>query len=126
MATGFVPALVLSALILKLIDWLKALTNGEWRVALTQVIVWAAAIAALFIAGATQFAHTVGIGGVSLHALGGWDKVFVGLGLGSTGSFAFDTLASLNKTNTNALRRMKLPSVSVSVTPQHAQKDDAA
>jgi hypothetical protein len=109
----FLPAVALAALVLKFNDFLKAVSNRQWSAVITQMCVWGSAIAAIFIAGATQFAHGLVIDGVSLHALGGWDKAFVGLTLGSTGSTAFDTLASLNSTNDNATRKLKLPSVSV-------------
>jgi hypothetical protein len=123
----FIPAIAFTALVAKFIDWLKMITQKEWNAVITQVIVWVSGIGALFLVGQTQWAKAVDIGATSIAHMGGWDKVFVGLAMGSAASWVTDAFASLNKTNTGVMRKMRLGKLSwqpdqTEGLPKHAQQ----
>lgn len=87
-----VPLLSLAALVNKFTDFLKFLTNKDWNAAVTQIIVWAGGVAAVFLASATLWAHGKGfdIGGIQITDLNGWSKLYAGLSASSVGGVAYD------------------------------------
>jgi hypothetical protein len=91
-----VPLLALSALVWKLVDWLKMVRQGKWNGVWTQAIVWGAGIVGVFLAAQTDYASGISIGDKTLTQLNGWSKVFVGLQFASLTSVGFDTKKALD------------------------------
>lgn len=98
----FIPTAMLLALVWKFVDFLKALTNKQTNTAVTQLVVWAGGIAAVFLAGASQFAPEINVGTHTLEALDGATKLFVGLMIGSATSAAFDVKKALDGSDSAA------------------------
>lgn len=92
----FVPALALLALVKKFGDFLKGITNRDWNSVVTQLVVWAAAWAALAVAAHTAWAAGISIGDTSLADLNGWSQLFVALTIGSGASLVHDTTKAVD------------------------------
>lgn len=92
----FVPALALLALVKKLVDFLRYATSRDVNAVVTQLTAWVAGVGGLFLAAQTDWANGIEVGGQSLHTLGGWSLVFVGLTVASTAGVVTDTLKSVD------------------------------
>jgi hypothetical protein len=79
------------ALIWKLVDFLKAVTNWDTNAITTQATVWVAAVAVMLLARETEPFRSVAIlGGQTVGSMNVAAIVLFALGLGSAGSVAFD------------------------------------
>jgi hypothetical protein len=73
------PLVAVGTLVFTFVNFLTYLFSKNWNGVLTQAIAWAAGVAGIFIASATQYAGQVRFGS---HALSGMDpgtKIFLGL-----------------------------------------------
>ena len=95
----FVPALALAALVIKIIDFFKYLSNRDLNGAGTQLVVWAAGVGAVFLYAQTAWADTIDFGG-SLSTLNGWSLLAVGLSVGSGASVVKDGFHALDNSLT--------------------------
>lgn len=102
--------LSLGALVWKVIDFLKYLSNKKWPAVTTQVMVWVGGIIAVFLYGATQFAGDLKVSGISLSDFAGWDKVLLGLSVGSLISVAYDGKKMLDHSDSAAVPELKVGS----------------
>lgn len=74
-----VPLVALGTVVFSFVNVLKFASARQWNAVVTQLIAWAAGIAGVFLAGATQFASGIAVGDVSLSNLNGSSKLFLGL-----------------------------------------------
>jgi hypothetical protein len=102
----FVPLLALSALVLKVIDFLRYLTAKEYTGALTQAIAWVAGIAVVFLFAASDFSSGIDIGGAPLDSLNFYALVIIGLTVASTGGLATDVLKAVDGKRSSAKPRL--------------------
>jgi hypothetical protein len=86
----FVPAVAFMALVWKMIDFLKFVTNKDWNAVKTQLITWIGAIGVGLLWAQTQWAEGVSFGGLTLDKMNVWSIIAVGLGGGSAASVGFD------------------------------------
>lgn len=92
----FVPTVALSLLVVKLVDFGRAVTEGAWTTARTQVIAWVAGVIAVFLAAETDFAASIAVGEWSLASLNVFSQVLLGLTVASAGSFLHDVQTSMS------------------------------
>lgn len=95
----FVPMVVLSALIKKLMDFAKYAANGDVNAVITQVCSWAAGILVAFVAANSDFGDAVAVNGMALGSLNGWSLAIVGVTLASTAGIGWDTLKAIDSSN---------------------------
>jgi uncharacterized membrane protein len=95
----FVPIIALAALVKKVVDFLKFITNRDVNGIVTQLVAWAAGVLALLLAAQTDWADGIKIGDMSLATLNFWSLLFVGLSVSSFGSVAgYDIPRKLDRT----------------------------
>jgi hypothetical protein len=95
----FVPLVVATALVWRLVTFGKQLLAGELRAAVTQVFVWAAGIGVAFLLAASDFAGGVEVAGASLEVLNAASLVLFGVALGSTASTAYEFKKAFDQTD---------------------------
>ena len=76
---SFSPLVAVGTLVFTFVNFLTYLTSRKWNSVLTQLIAWAAGIAGIFIASATQFAPAITFGSQSLSGMDPGTKIFLGL-----------------------------------------------
>lgn len=104
----FVPLLAMLALIKKVGDWLKQITNNDWNGVVTQLVIWVGAVVIVWLVSETDFAEGVGIGDTNLAAVNFASIVFVGLFIGSGASLVHDWFQSRDNSNSPTTTRLKL------------------
>lgn len=105
----FVPAIAMSALILKLIDFLRYAAKRDINGVATQAITWIAGVCVLFLVAQTAWADGIQVGDRALSQLGVWSLVFAGLSVASGASLVKDTLKSLDNHNSSAIPTLLTP-----------------
>ena len=96
----FVPLLALGTLVKKLIDFLAYVTNGYYRKALSQVVVWVAGVVVVALYAQTDWAEGIIFAGRTLADMNFATQVAVGLGIGSAASVGTDLLKSVDNNDT--------------------------
>ncbi|HXP21492.1 MAG TPA: hypothetical protein VN840_17755 [Streptosporangiaceae bacterium] len=80
---SFSPLVAVGTLVFTFVNFLTyiraGLSTGKWNGAVTQLIAWAAGIAGIFIASATQFASQIKFGSQALSGMNPGTKIFLGL-----------------------------------------------
>lgn len=99
----FVPAVAMLTLIKKVLDFLKYLTNQDWNGALTQVCVWVAGIAVVWLYAQTDWAEGISFAGLVLSSMNFASLVALGIGLGSSASVATDFIKARDNTDSAAM-----------------------
>ena len=87
-----VAAVALVALVKKLVDFVKGITNKDLNEILTQLTAWAAGIGATLVAAQTALAEQGGVFGFDLADQSVWTKVLIGAAVGALASLTKDTL----------------------------------
>jgi hypothetical protein len=105
----FVPLIVLTALIKKIVDTVKYLVAGDVNAVVTQFLAWAAGIALAFVAANSDWGDTIMVNGQTLGGLNGWSLAFVGINLASLAGFGWDTLKAIDNTNSAAVPTLLAP-----------------
>jgi hypothetical protein len=105
----FVPAVAMLALVVKVIDFLRYTTNRDVNGVVTQLITWAAGIAAVTLVAHTTWANGIVVGGTALAKLGFWSQFFAGLSIASGASVVKDTLKAVDNHNTAAIPTLLPP-----------------
>jgi hypothetical protein len=98
---------LLAVLILKFTDFLKNVKAGAegkgWNGAVTQVIVWAAALGGVFLMSASDFGVTkIPILDIALNDADGATKLLLGLMGGSLASVVYDAKKAVDNTDSAA------------------------
>lgn len=99
----FVPAVAMFALIKKVLDFFKYLTNQDWNGAITQIAVWASGIVVVWLYAQTDWAETFSFAGFTLASMNGASLVALGIGLGSSASVATDFIKARDNTDSAAM-----------------------
>jgi hypothetical protein len=95
----FIPLLVMSALVKKIVDFVKYAANGDINAVVTQIGSWAAGVAVAFVAANSDFGEGIGINGQLLSALNGWSLALVGFNLASAAGIGWDVIKAVDNTN---------------------------
>lgn len=111
----FVPALAMIALIWKVVDFFKGITNKDWNAVITQLVVWGAGVAVVVLYAQTVWSAGIAIGDQTLATLNFASLVAVGLAAGAAASTAFDLKKALDGSDSAAQPKL------MPYTPQHAK-----
>lgn len=95
----FVPLVVVTSLIKKLVDFIKYAVNGDINAVVTQLVAWVLGIAVAFIAANSDWGSTIDVGGKSLASLNAWSLVLVGFVLASTAGVGWDVIKAVDGSN---------------------------
>lgn len=94
----FIPVAIMAALIAKLVDFGKALSNRDGNAAVTQLVAWAAGVLTVILFARSDFANGITYGGVVLENMNLWSQIIVGMAVSSVASVANDVRQSLDST----------------------------
>lgn len=92
----FVALAVASALVWKLVSFVKMVKAGDANGSVTQLVTWGAGVGVAFLLAASDFAAGIDVGGAALGDLNGASTVLFGVALGSSASAAYDVKKSLD------------------------------
>lgn len=107
----FVPLLLMVACIKKVVDLIKYATNADINGLITQVVAWAAGIGVVAVMAHSDFASTAVINGVTLESLNWAGIAIAGTVVASAAGFGWDTLKSLDNTNSAIVPNLTHPRV---------------
>lgn len=99
----FVPLLVMTALVKKVVDFVKYGTSGDVNAVVTQLTAWAAGVAAAFLAANSDWGDSIMVNGDPLAFLNGWSLTLLGVNIASVAGFGWDTLKALDNSNSAAV-----------------------
>jgi hypothetical protein len=102
----FVPFLAMLALVKKLIDFFKYLTNKDKNGIVTTLAAWVAGVGAILLFSMSDFADGITIGDTTLGALNIASLVIVGMSIGASAGVAADVISSRRPSDDPA--RLKL------------------
>ena len=104
----FVPLLAAVALIWKIVDFVKYVRARDVDSIVTQLGVWLAGVAVLFLLAATDFASGVVVADSPLSQLNWASLVLVGLSVGSSASVLVDAKKALDNSDSAAVPKPTL------------------
>lgn len=95
----FVPLLVMTALVKKLVDFAKYGTSGDVNALVTQVVAWAAGVAAAFVTANSDWGDTIIVNGDPLALLNGWSLALMGVNIASLAGVGWDAIKAVDASN---------------------------
>lgn len=95
----FVPLLVMSALVKKIVDFTKYSANGDINAMVTQVVGWLAGIAVAFLAAKSNYGDGIVVNGQTLGSLNPASLIFVGFNLASAAGVTWDIIKAVDGSN---------------------------
>jgi len=95
----FVPLLLMTALVKKVVDLVKYATSGDINAVVTQLVAWLVGIGVTFAAASSDWAENTLVNGQPLSTLNGWGIVLVGVNLASLAGFGWDTIKAIDGSN---------------------------
>jgi len=98
----FAPLVAMGLLVVSVINFLKYLRAGDMNGWFTQLIVWVAGVGAVLLVAQTDFASGITVGDQLMDNLNFASLVFVGLTVGSVGSFAVEIKKAIDGTDSAA------------------------
>lgn len=111
----FVPVLVLTALVKKIVDTVKYASAGDVNGAATQVVAWLAGVLVTVLAANSDFGGAIAVNGATLGTLNIWSQMLVGVNLASAAGVGWDVIKAVDNTNSaiipNLLARSDVPQV---------------
>jgi hypothetical protein len=114
---SFSPLVAVGTLVFTFVNFLTyirtGLTKKDWNGAVPQLIAWAAGIAGIFIASATQFASQIKFGTQALSGMNPGTKIFLGL----IATSILSTVNEVKKAIDNNDSAVKDPLIGPVVTP---------
>jgi len=96
----FVPLVAMGALVFTLVNFLRYLTNGDFKSAITQLVSWAAGVFVVLLVAQTDFADGIAVGGQALSVLNFYSLLFVGLQASSIFGFGQKVVQAIDNTQT--------------------------
>jgi hypothetical protein len=99
----FGTAVALSALVKKIVDFAKYAMNADLNACVTQIVAWLVGIAVVMLTATSDLGTHIAVAGTSLESLNGWIQAFVGANLASLAGFGWDTLKSVDNSNSAAV-----------------------
>lgn len=98
----FVPMLAAAFLVKQIIDFVKYLKGKEWNGVITVLSVWLAGVVVITLLAQTDFADSINVLDRTLSSLNFATQVFLGLTIGSVGSFANEVTGAIDSTRSTA------------------------
>ena len=102
----FVPFIAMLALVKKVIDFLKYVTNKDKNGVITTLAAWLGGVVVILLFAASDFASGINIGDTTLGALNVASLVIVGMSIGASAGVAADVISSRRPSDDPA--RLKL------------------
>ena len=102
----FVPLVVMTATVKKIVDLLKYGTNNDLNALITQLVAWAAGVLVVAITAASDWGSTFAIGEFRLSDMNVWSQLLAGVQLASTAGFGWDVLKAVDGTNSAIVPRL--------------------
>lgn len=99
----FIPLVVLTALIKKVMDTLKYGLAGDVNAVVTQLVAWATGIGVAFLAANTDWGDAINVNGDPMSLLNGWSLALIGVNLASTAGLAWDAIKAIDNSNSAAV-----------------------
>lgn len=105
------PAVTITipALIFVVVNFVKAIVNGDHNAWITQLVVWFAGFLAIVLFAHSQFGTGINIGGVLIAKTSWADQVLLGLLLGSVGSTANEFKKAFDNNDTATTHPLLAP-----------------
>lgn len=95
----FVPLLVMSALVKKVVDFVKYGANGDINAVITQLVGWLTGVLVVWAAAQSDFGAAIVVNGTSLGMLNIWSQALVGVNLASTAGVGWDVIKAVDASN---------------------------
>lgn len=105
----FVPLVVLTALIKKIVDTIKYLAAGDVNAVVTQIVAWLAGIAVAFLGAKSDWANSIQVGDVALSTLNNWSVALIGINLASTAGLTWDAIKAVDGSNSAVVPTLLRP-----------------
>jgi uncharacterized membrane protein len=100
--TDFLPYAAMIALVFSFTNFLKAVRNKDVNASFTQLIVWAAGIAAVVLFAHSDWASAIPVGNFNLSDVNTASLIIIGLTVGSGATTAYDFKKAIDNTDTAA------------------------
>ena len=100
-------SLVFGAVILKLVDFVKYLRNGEWNGVVTLLLKWAAGIGAVLVFLQTEWADEITIGSETLDELSTASMIVFGFAASSVAAVVYDFKKAVDDTDTASTPKLQ-------------------
>lgn len=94
----FIPVVIMSALIAKVIDFGKALSNRDGNAVVTQLSAWVAGVLIVILFARSDFSNGIQYGDVVLKNMNLWTQIIVGMAVSSVASVANDVRQAVDPT----------------------------
>lgn len=111
----FVPVLVMSTLVKKIVDTVKYASAGDVNATVTQVVAWLAGVAVTLAAAQSDFGAAIVVNGTTLGMLNVWSQALIGVNLASAAGVGWDVIKAVDNSNSaivpNLLARSTVPQV---------------
>lgn len=98
----FVPMIQMAALVFTVINFFKAVRNGDTNAWTTQLIVWVSGVVVVFLVAQTDFAESVTFGEWVLSGLNFASLVFIGLTVASLATVGNELKKAFDNTDSAA------------------------
>lgn len=95
----FVPLLVMSALVKKVVDFVKYGANGDINAVVTQAVAWLAGMLVTMAAAQSDFGAAIVVNGTTLGMLNVWSQALIGLNLASAAGVGWDVIKAVDASN---------------------------
>lgn len=95
----FVPLLVMSALVKKVVDFCKYAANGDINAVVTQVVAWLAGVAVTLAAAQSDFGAAIVVNGTTLGMLNVWSQALIGVNLAAAAGVGWDAIKAVDASN---------------------------
>ena len=102
----FVPFIAMLALVKKVIDFLKYVTNRDLNGVITTGLSWVGGVVVVLLFAASDFAEGIPVGDTTIAALNFASLVIIGMSIGASAGVAADVISSRRPTDDPA--RLKL------------------
>jgi len=99
----FVPLVVMTAIVKKIVDVAKYVANADYNAVVTQLVGWLAGAFTVWMAAEADFTKNLQINGVSLDSLNAWSILMAGFAMASTAGLGWDTLKAIDGSNSAAV-----------------------
>jgi hypothetical protein len=95
----FVPLLVVTSMIKKIVDFFKYAANGDINAVVTQLVSWVTGIAAAFAVSGSDWGNTIAVNGTLLSHLNSWAIALFGINRASTAGVGWDFIKAVDTSN---------------------------
>jgi hypothetical protein len=104
------PIVVVGSLVIAFVNFTRSASGKDWSACATQLLAWAAGIAAVMLAAQTDIADGVAVlGGIPLSTANAWSQVLVGLTAASAGGVFVNLTKALDNSDSATFPKLLAP-----------------